>query len=77
MQRWGVGVLPEPEPTADPELTAALAESEAARENAVSYGNSMKTAAVIAMAASALMLVLLVVLLVLYLRKQRKDEYEF
>ena len=77
VQRWGVGVLPEPEPTADPELTAALAESEAARENAVSYGNSMKTAAVIAMAASALMLVLLVVLLVLYLRKQRKDEYEF
>jgi len=77
VQRWGVGTLPTPEPTEDPVLTAALAESEAARESAVNYGNSMKTAAIIAMVASALLLVLLAVLLFLYLRSRQKDEYEF
>jgi len=77
VQRWGVGTLPAPEPTADPVLSAALSESEAARESAVRYGNSMKTAAIIAMAASALLLVLLGVLLFLYLRRQQKNEYEF
>lgn len=77
VQRWGLAKLPEPEPTADPALTAALAESEAARESAVSYGNSMKTAAIIAMAASALLLILLGVLLFLHLRRREKDEYEY
>lgn len=77
VQRWGVGTLPAPEPTADPVLTAALAESEAARESAVRYGNSMKTAAIIAMAASALLLVLLGILLFVHLRRQRTDDEVF
>ena len=77
VQRRGLGQLPEPESTPDPGLTAALEESEAARESAVSYGNSMRTAAIVAMVAAGLLLVLLGVLLFLYLRSRQKDEYEF
>ena len=74
VQRRGLGQLPLPESTPDPALTAALAESESARESAVRYGDSMKSAAIIAMAAAALLLVLLGVLLVLYLRRKRSEE---